>query len=67
MFLFKDDFIMNKTKIGGINYITVSFYQGDRSIFQKVGNLISESYHSSIVPGVTPKSLSALDMDKQEG
>ena len=56
---------MNKTKIRGVNYITVSFYSGEKDIFQKVGTLIADSFHSSNVPCVTSGSLSALDMDKK--
>ena len=65
MFLFEKDCVMNKTTIRGVNYITVSFYSGDKSIFQKVEDLINGACHSSIVPGVTSESLSDLDMDKK--
>lgn len=63
MFLFENDFIANATMIRGVRYITVSRYSGDRDIFQKVGDLIEESFQSSNPPGIPSDSLSELDMD----
>ena len=66
MHLFENDFILNKTTIRGVRYITASFYGGEKKdIFQKVGELITESFQSSKVPGVPSESLSVLDMDKK--
>lgn len=51
------------TMIRGTRYITVSFYAGEgRNIFEKIGDLIAESYQSSNLPDVTNESLSSLDM-----
>ena len=62
MFLFEDDMIANTTTIRGVQYITVSIYGGEKDIFQKVGDLIMDSYPSSKKPDVTTESLSNLDM-----
>ena len=37
MFLFENDFRASTKTIRGVRYITVSFYSGDKDIFQKVG------------------------------
>lgn len=41
MFLFENDFRASTKTIRGVRYITVSFYGGDKDIFQKVGNLMA--------------------------
>ena len=43
MFLFENDFQAHTTTIRGVRYITFSFYSGDKDIFQKVGQLITDS------------------------
>ena len=43
MFLFENDFQAHTTTIRGVRYITISFYSGDKDIFQKVGQLITDS------------------------
>lgn len=43
-FLFKGDFRVNSTIIGGIQYVTFSFFDGDKFIFDKVGDLIEQSF-----------------------
>ena len=47
MFLFKGDFRVNTTTIRGVQYVTFSFYDGDKDLFQKVGDLISDSFQAS--------------------
>lgn len=47
MFLFKGDFRVNRTMIHGVQYVTFSFYDGDKDLFQKVGDLISNSFQAS--------------------
>ncbi len=47
MFLFKGDFRVNSTMIHGVQYVTFSFYDGDKDLFQKVGDLISDSFQAS--------------------
>lgn len=57
MFLFENSIISHSQTIRGVRYLTVSFYGGDKDIFQKVGDLISSSLTSSIPPNVTNESL----------
>ena len=46
-FLFKGDFRVNSTIIGGIQYVTFSFFDGDKLIFDKIGDLIEQSFHAT--------------------
>ncbi len=57
MFLFKNDFRAHSTKIGGVRYITVSFYGGEKDIFQKVTDLIKEDFSSTKIDEITKDSL----------
>ena len=34
--------------ISGVQYITVSFFDGDKLLFDKIGDLIVQSFHSMI-------------------
>lgn len=43
-FLFKRDFRVNSTIINGVQYVTFSFFDGDKLIFDKVGDLIEQSF-----------------------
>ncbi len=43
---FKDDFRAKSTTIRGINYVTVSFFDGDKLLFDKIGDLIEQSFHA---------------------
>ena len=61
MFLFKNDFTATVTTIRGVRYITISFYEGDKDIFQKIGGLITQSFQSDEIDEITNKSL--LDND----
>ena len=47
MFLFENDFRASTKTIRGVRYITVSFYGGDKDIFQKVGGLIKRDRKST--------------------
>ena len=49
MFLFKGDFIVNSTTIRGVQYVTFSFFDGDKDVFEKVGSLISQSFEATKV------------------
>ena len=62
MFLFENDFIINKQKINGVRYFTVSFYSGHRDVFQKVGDLISESFASANMDNFPNESLVDSDI-----
>ena len=57
MFLFKNDFTATTTTIRGVRYITISFYDGDKSIFEKIGGLISQSFQSGEIDEITNESL----------
>ena len=57
MFLFKNDFTATTTTIRGVRYITISFYEGDKDIFQKIGGLISQSFQSDEIDEITNESL----------
>lgn len=46
-FLFKGDFRVNSTIIGGVQYVTFSFFDGDKLIFDKVGDLIQQSFQAA--------------------
>lgn len=67
MFLFENSMIAHSQTIRGVRYITASYYDGSRDVFQKMGDLISTSLTSSIPPKVTNGSLVgsgiALDED----
>ena len=62
MFLFENDFRVNLTVIRGIVYQTYSHYSGDKDIFQKVGELIDESFQAANVDNLTNDSSSDLDI-----
>lgn len=57
MFLFKNDFTATTTTIRGVRYITISFYEGDKDIFQKIGGLITQSFQSDEIDEITNESL----------
>lgn len=57
MFLFENSMIAHSQTIRGVRYLTVSFYGGDKDVFQKMGDLITTSPTSSIPPNVTNESL----------
>lgn len=57
MFLFKDDIYASQKMIRGVRYITVSVYDGDKDIFQKIGGLITESFRSDEIDKITNESL----------
>mgnify|MGYP001499213580 CR=1 FL=1 len=46
-FLFKGDFRVNSTIIGGVQYVTFSFFDGDNLIFDKVGDLVQQSFRAA--------------------
>ena len=56
MFLFKGDLWINETVIRGVKYQTNSYYSGDKNIFEKVGELISESVEAANVDNITSES-----------
>lgn len=62
MFLFKGDFRVNTTTIRGVQYVTFSFYDGDKDLFEKVGELISNSFQAAKPDELTNESSVDLDM-----
>ena len=57
MFLFKGDFRVNTTTIRGVQYVTFSFYDGDKILFEKMGQLISDSFEAAKPDELTKESL----------
>ena len=57
MFLFENDFRANTKTIHGVRYITVSFYGGDKDIFQKITSLIKEDFSTAKIDEITKDSL----------
>ena len=43
---FKGDFRAKTTTIRGINYVTVSFFDGDKLLFDKIVDLIEQSFRA---------------------
>lgn len=46
-FLFKGNFRVNSTIINGVQYVTFSFFDGDKLLFDKVGDLIEQSFKAT--------------------
>lgn len=44
---FKDQVRLRSTMIKGVQYITVSFFDGDKPLFDKIGELILQSFHAT--------------------
>lgn len=57
-FLFNGDFRVNSTIINGVQYVTFSFFDGDKLIFDKVGDLIEQSFRATQADKVTNENLS---------
>jgi hypothetical protein len=52
------------TEMRGIKYCVTSFYGGERTIYDRMGNLILNAFHSSKERGITEESSLGLDIDK---
>jgi len=57
-FLFKGDFRVNSTFINGVQYVTFSFFDGDKLIFDKVGDLIEQSFRATQADKVPNENIS---------
>lgn len=57
-FLFKGDFRVNSTIINGVQYVTFSFFDGDKLIFDKVGDLIEQSFRATKAGKVPNENIS---------
>jgi len=65
-FLFKGDFRVNSTIIGGVQYVTFSFFDGDKLIFDKVGDLIQQSFQAAEagkIPNEKSENCIAIETD----
>ena len=62
MYLFQNHLVATETVIRGMRYLTVSFYDGDKDIFEKIGGLISQSFQSDEIDEITNESLVDSDM-----
>lgn len=65
-FLFKGDFRANSTIIGRVQYVTFSFFDGDKLIFDKVGDLIQQSFRATEadkIPNEKSENCIAIETD----
>ena len=58
-FLFKGDFRVNSTIIGRVQYVTFSFFDGDKLLFDKVGDLIEQSFKATQADKIPNENISA--------
>ena len=67
MYLFQNHLVATETFIRGMRYLTVSFYDGDKDIFEKIGGLISQSFQSDEIDEITNESLvdSGIAIDEE--
>lgn len=56
-FLCNGDFSVHSKTINGVQYITFSFFQGESTIFDKVGNLITHSCEAAAEVEIPSESL----------
>jgi hypothetical protein len=56
-FLCKGDFSVHSKTINGVQYVTFSFFEGENTIFDKVGNLITHSCEATEEVEITSESL----------
>ncbi len=56
-FLCKGDFSVHSKTINGVQYITFSFFQGESTIFDKVGSLITHSCEAAKEVEIPSESL----------
>ncbi len=57
-FLYKKDFRVNSTIINGVQYVTFSFFDGDKLLFDKVGDLIEQSFRATQADKVPNENIS---------
>ena len=62
MYLLQNHLVATETFIRGVRYLTVSVYDGDISIFDKIGGLITQSFQSDEIDKITNESLVDNDM-----
>ena len=66
MFLFKGDYWAHTKKITGVRYEVYSFYDGDKNVFDKIGDLIADSFQSANIDELTNESSVHSDMAIEE-
>ena len=66
MFLFKGDYWAHTKKINGVRYEVYSFYNGDKNVFDKIGDLIADSFQSANIDELTNESSVHSDMAIEE-
>jgi len=54
------------TEMRGIRYCVTSYYGGERTIYDRLGNLILNAFHLSKDLGITEESSLGLVVDKAE-
>ena len=54
------------TEMRGTRYCVTSYYGGERTIYDRMGNLILNAFHSSKDRGITEESSLGLVIDKDE-
>lgn len=63
---FIDEVRLRSTMIKGVQYITVSFFDGDKSLFDKIGELILQSFHATNVDEVPNENILGNNVAMEE-
>ena len=66
MFLFKGDYWAHPKTINGVRYEVYSFYAGDKNVFDKIGDLIVDSFQSANIDELTNEFSVYSDMAIEE-
>ena len=66
MFLFKGDYWAHPKTINGVRYEVHSFYAGDKNVFDKIGDLIVDSFQSANIDELTNEFSVDSDMAIEE-
>ncbi|MCI6015174.1 MULTISPECIES: hypothetical protein [Eubacteriales] len=66
MFLFKGDYWAHPKTINGVRYEVYSFYAGDKNVFDKIGDLIVDSFQSANIDELTNEFSVDSDMAIEE-
>ena len=66
MFLFKGDYWAHPKTINGVWYEVYSFYAGDKNVFDKIGDLIVDSFQSANIDELTNEFSVDSDMAIEE-
>ena len=66
MFLFTGDYWAHPKTINGVRYEVYSFYAGDKNVFDKIGDLIVDSFQSANIDELTNEFSVDSDMAIEE-